>query len=56
MSKEVGFEIRYALFSNKDPKKISDNIINLFTTMRNHKNVNFITYKEMIPMLEKTYG
>ena len=52
-SKEYGFGIRYALFSNKDPKKISDNIINLFTTMRNHKNINFLTYKKIIPMLEK---
>ena len=51
-SKAYGFAIRYAIYHNKDPKKISKNIVDLFKAMKSHKNISFLTYKEMIALLQ----
>jgi peptidoglycan/xylan/chitin deacetylase (PgdA/CDA1 family) len=51
-SKTHGFRIRYAFYGAQDPKKNSENIISLFNTIKNQKNISFLTCKDMIPLLE----
>lgn len=51
-SKRHGFLIRYALTHNKDGKTIATQTVNLLKVMRNSKNVDFLTVKEMVDRLE----
>lgn len=51
-SKDYGFVIRYLVYHNTNPKKVSENIISLFKTIKSHKNIDFFTYGKMIALLE----
>ncbi|MBL7129828.1 MAG: polysaccharide deacetylase family protein [Candidatus Omnitrophica bacterium] len=51
-SRRIGFEVRYALLDNKDPKKTSRQIISLLEMMKNSNNIKFITFGEMLTLLE----
>ena len=51
-SKTDGFLIRYGLINNKDGKDIAKQNISLLKTMRDAKNVRFLTAAEMVNVLE----
>lgn len=52
-SKVHGFEFRYIFFRNKDGKSISRQNINLLEMMRNYKNIELITVKDTVDLLEE---
>lgn len=47
-----GFIIRNLLFHNKNPEKISSGIISLLKIMAESKNTRFLTFREMLGLLE----
>lgn len=51
-SKKTGFKIRNVLYSNKNPEKISRQTISLLKMMKNSKDIKFITFKEILNLLE----
>ena len=51
-SKTHGFRFRYAFYGKQDAKKISENVVSLFKTVKSQKNIKFIACKDMIPLLE----
>ena len=51
-SARTGFEVRKILYHNKDPKKISNQILKLLQLMRETKNVKFRLFTEMLKLLD----
>lgn len=51
-SRRIGFEIRNILFHNKSPEKISQQNVSLLKMIKDSKNVEFVTYREMLNLLE----
>ncbi len=50
-TKVKGFAIRGILFHNKNPEKISTQIIGLLKMMQGSKNIEFLTFREMLGLL-----
>lgn len=50
-SKVKGFTIRSILFHNKNPEEISSQIIGLLKMMQQSKNIEFITFSEILDLL-----
>lgn len=55
-SKKTGFKIRKILFHNKNPENISRQIIGLLEMMRNSNNIEFLTFRKMLRLLESKDG